>query len=83
MLDIRPCDGSIRDPYTNPLGKSLGYQFALFTTNPSEEEIRDMQTKYEHPVSGAVVTHVGATYHLYGGSYVPELRPRHERSCHS
>ncbi|GFU99653.1 putative RNA-directed DNA polymerase from transposon X-element [Trichonephila clavipes] len=39
------CDGSIRDPSTNPLGKSLGYQFALFRTNPLEEEIRDMQIK--------------------------------------
>ncbi|GFT04306.1 hypothetical protein TNCV_1928681 [Trichonephila clavipes] len=37
------CDGSIRDPSTNPLGKSLSYQFALFTTNPSEEENRDIQ----------------------------------------
>ncbi|GFX93613.1 hypothetical protein TNCV_1587901 [Trichonephila clavipes] len=36
------CDGSIRDFIINPLGKSLGDQFALFTTNPSEEENRDM-----------------------------------------
>ncbi|GFW70128.1 hypothetical protein TNCV_2215801 [Trichonephila clavipes] len=28
---------------TNPLGKSLDYQFGLFTTNPSEEENRDIQ----------------------------------------
>ncbi|GFS51978.1 hypothetical protein TNCV_1104231 [Trichonephila clavipes] len=28
-----------------PLGKSLDYQFALFTTNPSEEENRAMQIK--------------------------------------
>ncbi|GFS57101.1 hypothetical protein TNCV_4238751 [Trichonephila clavipes] len=28
-------DGSLRDPQTNSLGKSLGYQFALFTTSPS------------------------------------------------
>ncbi|GFW01962.1 uncharacterized protein TNCV_1148421 [Trichonephila clavipes] len=33
-----PCDGSIRVPSTNPLGKSLGYHSRLFTTNPSEEE---------------------------------------------
>ncbi|GFV70359.1 hypothetical protein TNCV_4797781 [Trichonephila clavipes] len=39
------CDGSIRDPSSNPLGKSLGYQFALFTINPTEEENRDMQIK--------------------------------------
>ncbi|GFV84735.1 helitron_like_N domain-containing protein [Trichonephila clavipes] len=38
-------DGSIRDPSTNPLGKPLGYQFLLFTTNPSEEENHDMQVK--------------------------------------
>ncbi|GFY35063.1 hypothetical protein TNCV_5044381 [Trichonephila clavipes] len=37
------CNGSIRDPSTNHLGKSLGYQFALFTTNPSEEENRGIQ----------------------------------------
>ncbi|GFV28692.1 histone-lysine N-methyltransferase SETMAR [Trichonephila clavipes] len=37
------CDGSIRYPSTNPLGKSLGYQFALFRANPSEEENRDIQ----------------------------------------
>ncbi|GFX28999.1 hypothetical protein TNCV_3030421 [Trichonephila clavipes] len=37
------CDGSIHDPSTNPLGESLSYQFALFTTNPSEEENRDIQ----------------------------------------
>ncbi|GFU82528.1 hypothetical protein TNCV_3629941 [Trichonephila clavipes] len=36
------CDGSIRDLSTNPLEKSLGYQFALFTTKPSEEENRDI-----------------------------------------
>ncbi|GFX69246.1 hypothetical protein TNCV_3564221 [Trichonephila clavipes] len=34
------CDGSIRNPSTDPLGKSLGYQFTLFATNPSEEENR-------------------------------------------
>ncbi|GFV94316.1 hypothetical protein TNCV_2267701 [Trichonephila clavipes] len=33
--------GSIRVPSINTLGKSVGHQFALFTTNPSEEENRD------------------------------------------
>ncbi|GFX84089.1 hypothetical protein TNCV_4858971 [Trichonephila clavipes] len=42
---MKDCDGSIRDPSTNPLGKSLGYQFALSTTNPSEEKYRYMQIK--------------------------------------
>ncbi|GFS97754.1 DDE_3 domain-containing protein [Trichonephila clavipes] len=37
------CDGSIRDPAINPLGKSLNYEFASFTTNPSEEENCDIQ----------------------------------------
>ncbi|GFV37674.1 hypothetical protein TNCV_2707891 [Trichonephila clavipes] len=37
------CDASIRDPSANPYEKSLGYQFALFTTNPLEEENRDIQ----------------------------------------
>ncbi|GFX99617.1 sulfotransferase 1C2A [Trichonephila clavipes] len=27
--------------------------------------------RYESPISGIVVTHVGAPYHGYGGSYVP------------
>ncbi|GFV81580.1 hypothetical protein TNCV_53041 [Trichonephila clavipes] len=36
------CDGSKRIPSVNPLGKSLGYQFALFITNPSEEGNRDI-----------------------------------------
>ncbi|GFU65597.1 hypothetical protein TNCV_635201 [Trichonephila clavipes] len=40
------CDGPIRDPSTNPHGKSLVYQFTLFTTNPSEEESRDMQIQF-------------------------------------
>ncbi|GFX85990.1 hypothetical protein TNCV_3719341 [Trichonephila clavipes] len=38
------CDGSIRDPSTNPLGKSLEYQFALYTTNTWEEENHDIQS---------------------------------------
>ncbi|GFW44600.1 hypothetical protein TNCV_4481461 [Trichonephila clavipes] len=38
----RLCNGSIRVSSTNPLGKSLGYHFALFTTNPSEEDNRDI-----------------------------------------
>ncbi|GFX24900.1 hypothetical protein TNCV_3451701 [Trichonephila clavipes] len=33
------CDGSIRLPSSNLLEKSLGYQLALFTANPLEEEI--------------------------------------------
>ncbi|GFW50716.1 hypothetical protein TNCV_2890181 [Trichonephila clavipes] len=36
------CDGSICIPSINLIAKSLGYQFALFTTNPSEEENRDI-----------------------------------------
>ncbi|GFV73459.1 hypothetical protein TNCV_3389751 [Trichonephila clavipes] len=31
------------NPSTTSLGKSLGYPFALFSTNPSEEENRDIQ----------------------------------------
>ncbi|GFU68599.1 hypothetical protein TNCV_3624201 [Trichonephila clavipes] len=41
------CDGYIRDSSTNPHGKSLGYQFALVTTNPFEEENRDIQISGE------------------------------------
>ncbi|GFV22923.1 RNase H domain-containing protein [Trichonephila clavipes] len=36
----------IRDPSSNPRGKFLGYQFALFTTNSLPEENRDMQIKF-------------------------------------
>ncbi|GFV66374.1 DUF4817 domain-containing protein [Trichonephila clavipes] len=44
---VQVCDGSIRNPSSNPVEKSLGYQFALFTTNPSEEDNRDMQINDE------------------------------------
>ncbi|GFV59862.1 uncharacterized protein TNCV_4739901 [Trichonephila clavipes] len=45
MKPVLPCDISIRDPSTDPFGKSLGYEFGLFTTNPLEEENHDMQIK--------------------------------------
>ncbi|GFW63526.1 hypothetical protein TNCV_401921 [Trichonephila clavipes] len=32
-VESEHCDGSLRDLRTNPLGKSLSYQFVLFTTN--------------------------------------------------
>ncbi|GFY09477.1 hypothetical protein TNCV_4321561 [Trichonephila clavipes] len=41
------CDGSIRVSSSKHLEKSLGYQLALFTTNPSEEETICTQEKGE------------------------------------
>ncbi|GFV94622.1 hypothetical protein TNCV_3826891 [Trichonephila clavipes] len=37
------CDVSIHDPSTNPLGKTLGYQFVLLATKPAENMMGEIK----------------------------------------